>query len=518
MNSVNHTIFLLIFLLFDAATNTSIITATDNFNLLLNNAKPKISTLNLTNSTLNNTFTTPALLTTFFVITNNNNNNNNNTQVVTSLSDSALLAIILPIVITFLIACLIILSILIVFFKKRFCFWFYLIHYFNNSFIILKIKRNQHEKKEKDLAEIQSQKPFEMMGSLNESVIMASSPIRVEEIIPFEKCSLKCQTIDEFLEADSGIKKSRKGSTEESGISTNRYDKVNLAYDSNDKISSTRISSMKELTNSEALVSKDIKEPAFPIEIKIERSNKEAPIYENVAIKEIAKPAETSFPRMPSEQTLSKSVPTTIQIKKNYFLDFLHDFNLVFLIDDSSTMNEHVKRPIVLSSQSNPSKWDELKLIFGTLTEIVPNLSKSEIYLLDDKPMGMNSIDKLYKIVLANHNKNEKEENQMKNLLILSLTDVCVTHELNKSDNWTQTLCNLPSSVYTCIIDFSEDKQTNEYLSRLSYLLPNVTNDDLNSIRKTVEQQANTDPNKFRFDYADYLAKLLIRSACHLKL
>jgi subtilase family serine protease len=117
MNSVNHTIFLLIFLLFDAATNTSIITATYNFNSLLKNVKPKIPSLNLTDSTLNYTFTTPELLTNF-VITNNNNN----TQVVTSLSDSTLLAIILPIVIIFLIACLIILSILIVFFKKRFRF------------------------------------------------------------------------------------------------------------------------------------------------------------------------------------------------------------------------------------------------------------------------------------------------------------------------------------------------------------------------------------------------------------
>ncbi len=335
-------------------------------------------------------------------------------------------------------------------------------------------------------------------------MVKPNGPVSKQEIIQPEKSSLKGQTIEELLESNSVKEQAGEGSIEKKISSVSKTDKISPTNSFKDKFSS-RKNSLRE----SAL---DSKEPIFPVEIKIEHSKREAPIYENMnyeSAKEIVKPVEISI-----ESASEKSESTDIKIRNKYLLEFLYDFNLVFVIDDSSTMNEIVKRPIELSFQSNLSKWDELKLIFGTLTEIVPNLNKSEIYLLDDKPLGMNSIDKLFKVVLANH---EKKENQTKNLLIIFLTDVKVTQDLNKSDNLSQTLYGLPSNVYTCIINFSEDEQTNEYLNRLSCLLPNVTNDDLSSIRNVVEQQASIDPNKFRFNYADYLAKLLIESACHLK-
>jgi hypothetical protein len=258
----------------------------------------------------------------------------------------------------------------------------------------------------------------------------------------------------------------------------------------------------------------------FIMQISSEKTTQEKPGNPNIQAESQSEvsffPVEINLQSIP--ETTMQSEPEAIQTQDNCFrIEFLHDFKVVFVIDDSETMNESVQKPILISSQSSPSKWKELKLVFQTLTEITPVLAKSEIYLLDDKPYGMNSIDKLFKIVIANHNQTKKAEELMaKNLLIIFLTDVRVTQkEFEESNNFYDTLLNIDSNqnIYASFIDFSQDRLTSEYFNILSSEFTNVTFDDLSLMRNAVEEAKLTgQTEQFQFNFADYFENFLFRS------
>ena len=134
--------------------------------------------------------------------------------------------------------------------------------------------------------------------------------------------------------------------------------------------------------------------------------------------------------------------------------------------------------------------------------------------------MGMNSIGKLLKMIIANHyhkKENEEEQHETKKLLVIFLTDVRATqNELEESDQFYDTLLNLFSNAYVSFIDFSQDMLTKEYLNILSSEFPNVTNDDLSLIRNAVDEAKQTGPTEeFQLNYADYLENFLFKSIKH---
>ncbi len=207
----------------------------------------------------------------------------------------------------------------------------------------------------------------------------------------------------------------------------------------------------------------------------------------------------------------------------NPFFKFFTDiFTVVFILDDSSSMNGAGLSPDV----SSKTKWEELKNTFKLMLEVFPIIGDTELYFvnkwysglrnlsneqitsyLDEMPLGMSSIDHTFKQVLSN---NKSREQNGKKLLIFALTDGEITnHEgLEDLDIWNQILTSLPSDVFTTILNISDDKRTYEFLNKVCSNSANVTSDHLSSIRDNIQQSKN---DNFQIKFSDYLSKLLAK-------
>ena len=198
------------------------------------------------------------------------------------------------------------------------------------------------------------------------------------------------------------------------------------------------------------------------------------------------------------------------------------EFKVVFVLDDSSSMNETVQQPF-LSSQS---KWDELKIIFKSLVGVIPSIRNTELYFLnkwvsglrnlsyaqiinylDELPLGMSLIDQTFKQILSHH---KSETLQEKKLLIIVLTDGEITNSegLEDLDSWKKTFMNLPTNVFVTIINISDDMRVNEFLNTLCSNYSNVANGDLTSLRKSMK---NIQQSSFQSIFSDYLSKLIAK-------
>jgi hypothetical protein len=231
-----------------------------------------------------------------------------------------------------------------------------------------------------------------------------------------------------------------------------------------------------------------------------------------------------------STPIIQESKPVAIQILDKHPLDLLRKFKIIFIIDDSSSMNENVERPILISN-SKPSKWEELKFIFKKLIEIIPVLSDSKVYFLnkwyygltnisdpnemlaylDEQPLGTTPVGEVFDRVLTSNLSEALEQN--KRLLIVFLTDAQPTNslDLEELEKLAECLAKVPSDVNTSILDFSQDNQAKEYLNRICARFSNVNSDHLEALRLQINAHENR--NGSMVNFGDYLEQFLIKSA-----
>jgi len=223
------------------------------------------------------------------------------------------------------------------------------------------------------------------------------------------------------------------------------------------------------------------------------------------------------------------------EISQHYVnkLQLLQTFKIVFIFDDSGSMNTSV----VESPLNNPqtlikaTRWDELKYFASISIELatVFNTNGCDIYFLNrfpspvknildssqlinyfrDKPAGLTPINRVLNQVLADNPPHVLGE---RNLLIILATDGEPTNQLGNVDTneFKNILISRPGRVFTNIVCCTDDDDSIGYLSVFDKQIPRLdVVDDYRTERNEIKKIKGAN---FSFSFGDYVSKTMIGS------
>jgi hypothetical protein len=212
-------------------------------------------------------------------------------------------------------------------------------------------------------------------------------------------------------------------------------------------------------------------------------------------------------------------------------LKVLNNFKIVFILDDSGSMNSKLAdSPLInknkSTSQQEVTRWDELKYFTNIIIEIANlfNTNGSDVYFLnrksnknitdkqqlsysfEDKPQGYTPLElRLQEVLNDNPNLNKK-------LLIIIVTDGEPTDTNGKVNikQFKDCLLKRPANVYTTIAACTDDDESIEYLNNWDKQIPRLDiSDDFRSERAQIKKLKGQD---YSFTFGDYIVKSLIGS------
>ena len=209
-------------------------------------------------------------------------------------------------------------------------------------------------------------------------------------------------------------------------------------------------------------------------------------------------------------------------------LKVLKDFKIVFILDDSSSMNTKlINSPLNKKDNSyQVSRWDELQYFTSLIIEIaiIFNPFGCDVYFLNrknqsnvidkeqlsksfiDQPNGYTPLESRLKQVLNDN------PDRSKKLLIMIVTDGEPT-DLNGEINVKQfkdCLLSRPDNVYTTIAACTDDDESVEYLNNWDRDVPRL--DIVDDYRSEKAQIKQTKGKDYSFTFGDYIVKSLIGS------
>ena len=209
-------------------------------------------------------------------------------------------------------------------------------------------------------------------------------------------------------------------------------------------------------------------------------------------------------------------------------LKVLKDFKIVFILDDSSSMNTKlINSPLNKKDNSyQVSRWDELQYFTSLIIEIaiIFNPFGCDVYFLNrknqsnvidkeqlsksfiDQPNGYTPLESRLKQVLNDN------PDRSKKLLIMIVTDGEPT-DLNGKVNVKQfkdCLLSRPDNVYTTIAACTDDDESVEYLNNWDRDVPRL--DIVDDYRSEKAQIKQTKGKDYSFTFGDYIVKSLIGS------
>jgi hypothetical protein len=209
-------------------------------------------------------------------------------------------------------------------------------------------------------------------------------------------------------------------------------------------------------------------------------------------------------------------------------LKVLKDFKIVFILDDSSSMNTKlVNSPLNKKDNSNQvSRWDELQYFTSLIIEIaiIFNPFGCDVYFLNrknqsnvidkeqlsksfiDQPNGYTPLESRLKQVLNDN------PDRSKKLLIMIVTDGEPTdlHGEINIKQFKDCLLNRPDNVYTTIAACTDDDVSVEYLNNWDRDVPRL--DIVDDYRSEKAQIKQTKGKDYSFTFGDYIVKSLIGS------
>ena len=208
---------------------------------------------------------------------------------------------------------------------------------------------------------------------------------------------------------------------------------------------------------------------------------------------------------------------------------FLVMTKIVFIFDDSGSMNSILNDSPLNSSVFKASRWDELKQFAKISLEIanifnpegvdvhflnrpsarrVQNIQNLEPFLAN-KPGGFTPIRRVLQAVLAENNRMQLAERK---LLIIIVSDGEPTDDSGRSDipGLKQILQNRDAFVYTSIIACTDEDSVMDYLNNWDKYIPRLDLVDDYRNEKLEIQRARG--QGFPFSYGDYVVKSLLGS------
>lgn len=259
-------------------------------------------------------------------------------------------------------------------------------------------------------------------------------------------------------------------------------------------------------------------EPSAPSYTDIISSTQQTQINQSISIQELSK-----FDLLVKRNELNSTVA-------NLLYDILSTCEVVLLCDDSDSMISPIAEegtdPFAPTSST---RWRELKKLASIIIQFITAIKETglDIYFLNrDKICGVNTIvglqdtfnkpptggTNLVKSLMEIYN-DKKDILSYKKLLIVVITDgEPVDGTNNARDNLRSTIEYMVSNSNNNLhLSFTECTDNAEDMSYLDQWNGNIFNfDNTDDYREELQRVKLTQGTKFKFDYTDYVVKILL--------
>jgi hypothetical protein len=210
-------------------------------------------------------------------------------------------------------------------------------------------------------------------------------------------------------------------------------------------------------------------------------------------------------------------------------LQVLSTYKIVFIFDDSGSMNTIIEDSPLNNGVFKATRWDELRCFSKISLDIanIFNQNGTDIYFLNrppcrnitnadqltdifhNKPSGYTPLSRVLGSVLNENSNVYLGENK---LLIIIVTDGEPTddHGRVSISEFRKTLTNRHKNVYTTIVSCTDDDKTMDYLDNWDKNIPRL--DVVDDFRNERDQIIRAQGSHFRFSFGDYIVKSLVGS------
>jgi hypothetical protein len=202
---------------------------------------------------------------------------------------------------------------------------------------------------------------------------------------------------------------------------------------------------------------------------------------------------------------------------------------IVYVYDDSGSMNSVLSESPLNSGLFKATRWDELKnfsrvsidlaSIFNPegidiyflnrpVARAVKHINDLEPYLID-KPSGFTPMRRILERVLVDNSKTKLGERK---LLIVIVTDGEPTNDQGKQDikGLKKVLQSRDKNVFTTIVSCTDEAHTMDYLNNWDRNIARL--DVVDDYRNERSEIVKSKGKNFPFSYGDYIVKVLIGS------
>jgi hypothetical protein len=213
----------------------------------------------------------------------------------------------------------------------------------------------------------------------------------------------------------------------------------------------------------------------------------------------------------------------------NRLLKYLVMTKIVFVFDDSGSMNSVLSDSPLNTGVFKATRWDELKNFSKISIDLanifnpegidihflnrpaarnVRNLNDLEPYLVN-KPSGFTPMRRVLETVLR---ENDPVALAERKLLIVIVTDGEPTDDYGKEDisGLKYALQSRAKNVYTTIVSCTDEDNTMDYLNNWDRIIPRL--DVVDDYRNEKSEVLKAKGARFPFSYGDYIVKILIGS------
>lgn len=210
-------------------------------------------------------------------------------------------------------------------------------------------------------------------------------------------------------------------------------------------------------------------------------------------------------------------------------LQLLNMFKIVFVFDDSGSMNATLNESPLNSGLMKATRWNELEYFSKISIEIanIFNENGTDVYFLNrpmarnvrtpedlipyfqNKPNGYTPISRVLRDVLNQNNPSILGERK---LLIILVTDGEPTDDYGRVDivTFKDILKSRPIHTFTTIVSCTDEDETMNYLNNWDRNIPRLdVVDDFRSERMEILKKKGS---SFRFSFGDYVVKSMIGS------
>ena len=237
-----------------------------------------------------------------------------------------------------------------------------------------------------------------------------------------------------------------------------------------------------------------------------------------------------------SREQIFRNVLFKYEISQTYanMLQQLQGFKIVFIFDDSSSMNSVLEESPLNDLNKNKmmkaTRWEELQY-FASISIEIANLfnDSTDVYFLNkppirninnidfllnflkqNKPNGYTPLNKIFNQVL-NENVNYIRE---KKLLIIILTDGEPTDDYGNGDikNFKRSLLSRDpmNKIFVNIVTCTDDDDSVHYLNKWDRTIKNL--DVIDDYKSEKDEVKKAKGQRYHFSFGDYVVKALVGS------